>query len=316
MTDPTRQPDQGEFGWADGAGPRRRYVGSVLHGLSILDMFTRERTEISVGEMAAELRLHKSSASRLAATLAYAAYLIPTPVQGTYRLGGRLDALGHLTSHAFDLSALVTPHLARLTEASGETGHMAVLEGLHARTESVTDGWHTIRMHSWAGKVSPAHVSSMGKALLAGLSDEELRTRYAGVAMEPMTERTLTDVDGLVENIRSIRENGYGFDDEELEIGMRCVSAPVVNGMGDIVSSISISGPTQRITTAAVPELAGLVRWHAACASRDLGARTGVPEGWPRPPAAEPPALSYLTRRPRPATVGTTRLPTPWSTHV
>jgi DNA-binding IclR family transcriptional regulator len=274
--------------------PDRKFVGALLHGLYILDMFTRERNEISIGEMAAELGLHKSSASRLASTLAHTGYLQPAVLQGSYRLGGRLAGLGQLVQQSLDLVGAAISHLECLTESTGETGHLAVLRERAAATLAVTEGWHTIRMHSWVGKTSPAYASSMGKAILAGLSDSELRDLYRGVRFQVKTEHTATGVNQLLRDVAAVRARGYGFDDEELEVGMRCISAPIVDASGTVVASFSISGPSQRITLAVVDELASHVRWHAAAASKDLGSARGVPEGWPDPPASAPARLSYL----------------------
>ncbi|WP_167133186.1 IclR family transcriptional regulator [Paramicrobacterium chengjingii] len=278
----------------------RKFVGSLLHGLAILDLFTRDRREISIGEMASSLGMHKSSASRLASTLAHAGYLRPSGQQGAYRLGGRLASLGMLVQHSVDIVDSVTPHLEQLTKVTGETGHLAVMDGIDAVTLAVTEGWHTIRMHSWVGKTSPAYVSSMGKALLAGLSDVDLADLHRGVEFVRFTDHTVADVDHLVRDAERIRARGYGFDDEELEVGMRCVSAPIVGADGAVVASISVSGPSQRILPGVVEELAAHVRWHAAEASRQLGSRTGVPEWWRAPIASEPAPLSYI----KPAVTG------------
>lgn len=290
MTDSRYMP--GQRSRADGAADRR-YVSSLLHGLMILDMFSRERPEISIGEMALELGLHKSSASRLAATFAHVGYLQPTATKGSYRLGGRIAGLGELMRHSLDLVGTVTPHLERLSEVTGETGHLGVIRGTDATTLVITEGWHTIRMHSWVGKTSPAYVSSMGKALLAGLDDRELRALFEGVEFQVMTDNTVRGIAELLTQVAVVRERGYGVDDEELEIGMRCVSAPIVDSSGTAVASISVSGPSQRMTRDVIPELARHVRWHAALASRALGSVGGVPDGWP-PPPPEPEPLSYL----------------------
>jgi DNA-binding IclR family transcriptional regulator len=291
------QPPRADEG--DDATADRRYVSSLLHGLMILDMFSRDRQEISIGEMAVELDLHKSSASRLAATFAHAGYLQPTARKGSYRLGGRIAGLGELMRHSLDLVGTVTPHLERLSAATGETGHLGVIRGTDATTLAVTEGWHTIRMHSWVGKTSPAYVSSMGKALLAGLAEQELQALFEGVEFQVMTENTVRGVHQLERQVAAIRERGHGLDDEELEIGMRCVSAPIADSSGTAVASISVSGPSQRMTLDVIPELAQHVRWHAARASRSLGSVSGVPDGWP-PPPPEPGPLSYLDQARRP----------------
>lgn len=145
-------------------------------------MFERDRPEIGIGEMAQQLGLHRSTTSRLAATLAVAGYLEPAGEPGRYRLSGRLAALGELAAAAGDVRRAALPYLQGLVRELGETGHLGVLEGTEAVTIEVVDGWQTVRMHSWVGKRSPAHCSSMGKALLAGLSPADFAAHYPGPA--------------------------------------------------------------------------------------------------------------------------------------
>lgn len=277
-----------------GVGNGRKLVGSLLHGLSILDMFTEARSEISIGEMADQLDVHKSSASRLAATLAHVNYLELTDSQGVYRLGSRIARLGRMTHGSADLVETVTPHLRRLVDQTGETGHLAVLDGVNALTLSVIEGWHTIRMHSWVGKSLPAYLSSMGKALLAGLTDAEVSELFDAHEFLPSTEHTLGSIVDICRDNERIRQRGYGYDDEELEIGMRCVSAPIIDGTDRIVASISVSGPVQRITPESVPDVAEWVRWYAMTASRALGSATGTPEGWKKLGLSAPEPLEYV----------------------
>ena len=172
-------------------------IGSLLHGLEILDMFERDRSEIGIGEMAQHLGLHRSTTSRLAATLAVAGYLEPTGEPGRYRLSGKLVTLGELVASEGDVRRAALPYLRDLVQGLGETGHLAILEGAEAVTVGVVDGWQTVRMHSWVGKRSPAHCSSMGKALLASLDAGEIDARYPDARLEARTGRTITDRDEL-----------------------------------------------------------------------------------------------------------------------
>ena len=241
-------------------GPARDgLVGSLLHGLQILDMFERGRTVIGIGEMAQHLGMHRSTASRLAATLASAGYLEVAGEAGRYRLSGKLAALGDLVAGDDRIRQAALPALNDLVKLLGETGHLAVLEGDEAVTVEIVDGWHTVRMHSWVGKRSPAHCSSTGKALLAGLTAGQLRERYPRPELEGRTAHTITDRDRLEEQLARIRESGYAVDLEELEEGLSCVAAPVLDRSGAVVAGISLSGPTARIT-AALPGLSDRVR--------------------------------------------------------
>lgn len=275
------------------AAEQRTTIGALLKGLQILDLFTSGQPELSIGQMAHALHVHKSSASRIAATLASAGYLQQASAPGSYRLGQRLVALGTLAGQRSDITEIVMPHLAALVQTTGETGHLAVLQGSATTTVGVVDGWHTVRMHSYVGKTAPAYVSSMGKALLAGLTGEELHELVPDDAIEARTAHTIRDRAALEQQLAQLRTDGYGLDDEELEIGLRCIAAPVFAPDGTVDASISISGPSQRVTMERVAELAAHVRWHAWQASLARGT-THVADGWAAPPAGPPAPLHLL----------------------
>jgi DNA-binding IclR family transcriptional regulator len=247
-------------------------IGSLLHGLQILDMFERERPEIGIGEMAEQLGLHRSTTSRLAATLATAGYLQLAGEPGRYRLSGRLAALGELAAAEADVRRTALLYLQGLVQELGETGHLAVLEGTEAITIGVVDGWQTVRMHSWVGKRSPAHCSSMGKALLAGLSPAEFAARYPGRRLEARTDQTITAVGELARHLAEVRRRGYAVDRQELEPHLCCVAGPVFDRTGAVVASISVSGPDSRIDDASIPAIAAAVRRTAGQISARLGA--------------------------------------------
>jgi DNA-binding IclR family transcriptional regulator len=130
-------------------------------------------------------------------------------------------------------------------------------------------------MHSWVGKRSPAHCSSIGKALLAELSPEEFGVRYPDPGLEARTPATITRRDALREHLNLVRAQGYAEDLEELEEHLCCVAAPVTGRTGSVVASISISGPASRLRDPAVLTVAAdAVRATA----RQISARLGAPE--------------------------------------
>jgi DNA-binding IclR family transcriptional regulator len=269
-------------------GGGKGLIGSLLHGLQVLDMFERERTEIGIGEMAEQLGLHRSTTSRLAATLAAAGYLQPAGEPGRYRLSGRLAALGELAADSTDVRQTAMPYLGDLVQELGETGHLGVLEGTEAVTIGVVDGWQTVRMHSWVGKRSPAHCSSMGKALLAGLSAAEFAARYPGRRLEARTSHTITDTGELTRHLAEVRERGYAVDRQELEPHLCCVAGPVFDRTGAVVASISVSGPDSRVDDTAIPAIAAAVCQTADRISDRLGAPRSRQEWGIRDGAAVP----------------------------
>jgi DNA-binding IclR family transcriptional regulator len=243
-------------------------VGALLHGLEILDLFSAEERELGVGEMARRLGMHKSSASRLAATLSAAGYLEPAGQAGRYRLGAKLVRFAGLAGDGASLPQIAVPLLRPLVDEVGETGHVVALDGTDVVTIGVVDGWRSVRMHGAVGKRSPAHATATGKALLSGLTDDEVRARYTG-RLERRTPNTLTTVGALLEALAEIRARGCAFDAEELEVGLRCVAAPVVDHAGRVVAAVGLSGPAGRFA----PEtIADDVRSTAATVSAALGA--------------------------------------------
>lgn len=249
-------------------------VGALLHGLAVLDMFTRDRPVIGIAEVSRQLGVHRSTASRLAATLAAAGYLEPTAAHGRYRLAAKLSLLGEIAAAGNELREAALPPLRDLVSRLGETGHLGVLDGTEAVTVAVVDGWQTVRMHSWVGKRSPAHCSSMGKALLAGLRQDEVIARYPDPALPARTGNTITSRDELLRCLAEARVRGYATDREELEPHLCCVAAPVFGRDGTVVASVSISGPASRLLDEAV--LTTLSAEIQATA-RQVGTRLGTP---------------------------------------
>jgi len=259
--------------------PRDGTVGALLHGLAVLDMFSQDRPVIGIGEVARHLGVHRSTASRLAATLATAGYLEPAGGgQGRYRLAAKLAVLGEIAAAGSELPSVALPRLRDLVSRLGETGHLGILEGTEAVTVAVVDGWQTVRMHSWVGKRSPAHCSSMGKALLAGLSTADLLARYPDPELPASTPATITTRDELEKCLADVRTRGYAEDREELEPHLYCVAAPVFGRDGTVVASVSVSGPASRLREpAAVATAAAEVRVTA----RQIGVRLGAPKDSP-----------------------------------
>jgi len=258
--------------------PRDGTVGALLHGLAVLDMFSWDRPVIGIGEVSRQLGVHRSTASRLAATLATAGYLEPAGEQGRYRLAAKLSLLGELAAAGNELRQAALPPLRELVSNLGETGHLGILDGTEAVTVAVVDGWQTVRMHSWVGKRSPAHCSSMGKALLAGLATGDFAARYPDSVLLAMTANTITSRDELEMCLAEARERGYATDREELEPHLCCVAAPVYGRDGTVVASVSLSGPASRLSD---PVAMAAVAVDVRATARQVSARLGAPAGAP-----------------------------------
>lgn len=232
---------------------------------------------VSVSEMARKIGVHRSSASRLAATLHAMGFLARAGEPGQYRLGPELIRLGRLAARDIDLAEQTLGPLRRLVEQTGETGHVGMLDGTEAVTIAVVDGWQTVRMHSHVNKRSPASCSSLGKALLSGLPDERVREIFDGPELPARTPASITTLTGLLRELARIREQGYACDNEELELGLRCVAAPIRDADGAVAASLGVSGPAARLTPDVLARLAAAVRQAAGEASIAIGG--SVPPG-------------------------------------
>ena len=264
----------GAPGGAPGAGtdaPRNDVVKALRHGLEILRMVTDDRPVVSVSEIARTIGVHRSNASRLAATLYAMGFLTRAGEAGQYRLGPELIRLGTLATRKVDLVEEALVPLRRLVEQTGETGHIGVLDGTEAVTIAVVDGWQTVRMHSHVNKRSPASCSSLGKSLLSGYGDERLRELFGADALPTRTVNSAATLPVLLRELERIRAAGYAVDNEEIELGLRCVAAPVRDADGTLVASLGLSGPAARLTPEVLASLGEAVRQAAAEATIALG---------------------------------------------
>ena len=265
-----------------GMGQTNR-VSSLMRGLAILQMFEDTGQTVTVSQIARQLGIHRSNASRLAATLCDLGFLSRTDSPGRYRLGPQLPRLARLAGEPDEAVRRAREPLRRLVAATGETGQVAVLDGTEVVTVVVIDGWHTVRAHTVERARFPAHCTALGKALLSGLDEECLRARFGSRALAGRTARSITRLDRLCRELDVVRRRGYAVDDEEYEPGLRCVAAPVRDADGVVVASLGLSGPVARLTDEVLHRLATGVRTAAAAAGPPCGR------------AAPPPATTART---------------------
>lgn len=244
-------------------------VQSVDRALTVLTLLARHG-ELGVTEIAALLDVHKSTAFRLVTTLEQHELVEQHLGRGKYRLGvGVLRLAGAITAR-LDIVERSRPVTRRLAEQLGETVNITVLSGHEALYVDQTAGSATLRPHNWVGQRVPLHATSNGKVLLAHVSDE----RFTELTAEPLgrfTDHTMTDVDVLRAEVEAVRRDGYAIAVDELEIGLTAVAAPITGSDGEVAGSVSASGPTFRIPTHRVSEVAAKVVEAGRQISRRLG---------------------------------------------
>ena len=239
---------------------------------AILDVFSVEEPELGVTEIAERTGLHKSTAHRFLVNLEAVGLLEREPRTQRYRLGLRMFEMGGIVLEQMSLWDEALPYLEGLVTASGETGHLAVLERGEAIYIEKVEARRALRIPSAMGRGYPAHATSLGKVLLSDLGEDDVRTILGAHGMASYTRTTTTDVDRLLAELADIREQGYAVDDEEYDEGLRCVGAPIRDHTGRVVAALGIGGPVTRVTPERVDELARLVIDAADGLSRRLGA--------------------------------------------
>jgi DNA-binding IclR family transcriptional regulator len=221
-------------------------VQSVDRALSILEVLARVGTA-GVTEIAAELGVHKSTAFRLVATLESHRLVEQAGDRGRYALGVGLLRLAGATTARLDLVQESRPVCRQLAADTGETVNLTVLAEHSALYIDQVAGSSALQSHNWVGQHIPLHATSNGKVLLCELEPEKLEESLGKLAR--FTPMTITRKAQLREELEVVRRQGYSVAVDELEVGLTAVAAPIRNAHGDIVASISVSGPTFRLTT-------------------------------------------------------------------
>ena len=243
-------------------------VQSVDRALGILEVLARSG-ESGVTEIAAQLGVHKSTAFRLVATLEAHRLVEQTTDRGRYRLGIGILRLAGATSARLDLVQEARPLCRQLAADTGETVNVAVLSESSALYLDQVAGSSALQPHNWVGQHIPLHATSNGKVLVSEL-DESALDAILG-KLPAYTPHTITRRPQLRKELDRVREQGYALAIDELEVGLSAVAAPVRNAHGDVVASMSVSGPTFRLGSDRLDDVTRLVVAAAAEVSHRLG---------------------------------------------
>ena len=234
-------------------------VQSIERALDLLECLARSSGWMGISELSIATSLPVATIHRLLKTLMARNYIIRDSRTRHYALGPAFNLLINSTAQTPDWNELATPFLQELVEISGETANMAVMERDKAVYVAQAQPTRMVRMFTELGNRVPLHNTGCGKVLLAFQPESVTNTIIASTGLTAYTEKTITNPNQLRQELASIRENGYAFDNGEQEEGVRCVSVPVY-GVGErVVAAISISGPASRLdetrTMALVPHL-------------------------------------------------------------
>jgi DNA-binding IclR family transcriptional regulator len=252
-----------------GASGPAALVQSVDRAVSVLEILAR-RGEVGVTEIAGELGVHKSTAFRLVSVLENRGLVDQTADRGKYRLGFGVVRLAGAATAQLDLARESRLACERLAIELGDTVNVAIFDDGYAINISQVRGTAAITSHNWIGQRTPLHATSSGKALLA-FQPAEVRKQVLAQPLQRFTARTLTEDDQLRGELARVCEQGWASTNEELEIGLNAVAAPIRAQDGTVVAAVSISGPSYRVSAESFPDVAR----HVVAAAVEISARLG-----------------------------------------
>ena len=228
--------------------PAKYPVKSLAKALRLLDTVGKHQNGTSIAVLSKELKMGKSTVHRLLATLREFDLVWFDANTSNYALGARILRWSDLLVKQNLLVRHGMPILRELVNSCHETSNLAVLEGTEVLYVAQFESMARLRMSEAIGNRVPAHATSLGKALLATLPDEQFDELYGNVeTLEAITAHTITDKQRLREHLQKVRQDGVAYDFEENEVGVVCMGTVVKNHTRQAVAAMSISLPIQRL---------------------------------------------------------------------
>ncbi|ABY95602.1 MULTISPECIES: IclR family transcriptional regulator [Thermoanaerobacter] len=246
-------------------------VQSLERALKILEVLGKNPNGLGVTELAREVDLPKSTVYRLLSTLAKWGYVEQEKENEKYKLGLKIIELSSNILNNLELREVARQYLEELMEFANEVVHLCVLRDGEIVYIDKVESHNTIQMYSQIGKRAPVHCTAVGKAILAFLPQEEAISILKTKGLPRKTPNTITSLEEMLKHLEEIRRLGYAIDNVEHEEGIRCVAAPIFDYTGQVVASVSISGPEYRVTWEKVPGLAVKVKEITKKISQRLG---------------------------------------------
>jgi IclR family pca regulon transcriptional regulator len=254
------------------------YVIESLHrGLQVLSLFSRENPSFTLTEIVKATGLNKTTAFRIAATLLVEGYLDRDLITRRYRPGLKVLNLGFTAIASLELRQVARPYLSDLSETTGETASLSLLDGLDVvYIERIRSRKIIVGVVLGIGSRIPAHCASMGKVMLAYLPAGELARRLGESELTPCTPASIVGRPEIESELELVRKQGFAANNEELETGLRAVAAPIWDHTNQVVAAINVSGSVRTISLERlIDELAPIVCQTGALISQALGYSRG-----------------------------------------
>lgn len=243
----------------------------IARMLSLLDALARHSVPVNLKQLAAETRLHPSTAHRILSVMVQNR-IVDRVEPGTYRLGMRLLELGTLVRSRISIRQEALPYMQQLHQQLGETVNLSVRHADEViYVERTSSGTQMMRVMQIIGARAPLHITAVGKIFLAADGADKCQDYIKRTGLPRFTDNTLTEQASLLKEIERARQHGYAFDNEEAEKGVSCVGAGIYDDDGHLIAGLSVSAPAERFDKAWAPQ----VKQTAERISRAIGHNAG-----------------------------------------
>lgn len=250
---------------------KRDYLNKSLDkSLSILELFDSDNPELSVTEIASKFDTNPSSLYPILHTLEKYDYLTRNEDK-QYRLGLAFAKKGRLVMDRLDLTSEAKSEIKKLRDKTKRTVHLGYFSENQVVYIDKVESTEGLRMYSSPGKTAPLHATALGKVILAHLPEKQLENLLAEISLTSHTKNTITSPKKLRKTLKTIRSRGYAIDDEEFEVGIRCIAAPIHRHDGRVDAAISLTGLAAKMGEDELEQKASLVKNYARNISLKLG---------------------------------------------
>jgi len=233
-------------------------IRAVERALDVLLCFSRDTPQWTMTEIAERLGMNKSAVHRHLATLEKKRFVQRDPATGVYQLGVRLLQMAYLTLERNDLRRIAAPFLRELCDRYRETVDLAVLDGSDVVFLDVFESPQRVKLAAAIGQRLPAYATASGKAILALMPENTVR-RILSQGIPSTTEHAACSLEMLLEDLRQTRERGFALAEQEYEYGINAIAAPILDHSGKPAASVSVAGPTFRLTRERMIEIGPMV---------------------------------------------------------
>jgi len=245
-------------------------VNTLRRAIEILDYLVSSPGDVSVSDVARKFKMSVSNAYKYLRVFEEYGF-VTRKRDKKYVPGYKLAEYGAMVLRKIDLREIAHPYLVDVMSKTGQTVHLVIKDGLEGVYIDKVEGVYSIPMVSRVGMKIQLYSAASGKAILAHLPKEELEEYLSMVRLERKTPNTITDPEKLKEELRKIRELGYAIDNEENEVGIRCIGVPIFDHNGYPVAGMSVSGAAQRLTGKLIEDCISALKSAAEEISKKLG---------------------------------------------